>query len=68
MDHHSENFEKIKVQLHEQGNGKKDVTITSEKAMILGVLYALPFVVLGFGIVCFIFIYPGTVSFLTIGC
>ena len=24
-----------------------------------------PFVVLGFGSVCFIFIYPGTVSFLT---
>ena len=45
MDKHSENFEKIKAQLHEQGYHEKDVTITSGKAMILGVLYALPFVI-----------------------
>ena len=45
MDNHSETFEKIKAQLHEQGYRKKDVTITSGKAMILGVLYALPFVI-----------------------
>ena len=46
MDKHSENFEKIKAQLHEQGYHEKDVTITSGKAMILGVLYALPFVII----------------------
>lgn len=45
MDNHSETFEKIKAQLHEQGYREKDVTITSGKAMILGVLYALPFVI-----------------------
>lgn len=45
MDTHSENFEEIRVQLHEQGYHEKDVTITSGKAMILGVLYALPFVI-----------------------
>lgn len=45
MDNHSETFEKIKAQLHEQGYHEKDVTITSGKAMILGVLYALPFVI-----------------------
>ncbi len=42
MDKHSENFEKIKAQLHEQGYHEKDVTFTSGKAMILGVFYALP--------------------------
>lgn len=45
MDKHSENFEKMKAQLHEQGYHEKDVTITSGKAMILGVFYALPFVI-----------------------
>lgn len=45
MENHSETFEKIKAQLHEQGYREKDVTITSGKAMILGVLYALPFVI-----------------------
>ena len=45
MDKHSENFEKIKAQLHEQGYHEKDVTFTSGKAMILGVFYALPFVI-----------------------
>ncbi len=46
MDKHSENFEKMKAQLHEQGYHEKDVTITSGKAMILGVFYALPFVII----------------------
>ena len=45
MDKHSENFEKRKAQLQEQGYHEKDVTITSGKAMILGVFYALPFVI-----------------------
>lgn len=45
MDNHSENFEKTKAQLHEQGYHEKDVTITSGKAMILGIIYALPFVI-----------------------
>ena len=45
MDKHSKNFEKMKAQLHEQGYHEKDVTITSGKAMILGVFYALPFVI-----------------------
>lgn len=31
MDKHSENFEKMKAQLHEQGYHEKDVTITSGK-------------------------------------
>ena len=44
MDNHSENFEKMKTQLHEQGYHEKDVTITTGKAMISGVFYALPFV------------------------
>lgn len=46
MDKHSENFEKIKAQLHEQGYHEKDVTITSGKAMISGVFYSLPFVII----------------------
>ncbi len=46
MDKHRENFEKIKAQLHEQGYHEKDVTITSGKAMVLGVFYALPFVII----------------------
>lgn len=45
MDKHSENFENIKTQLHEQGYHEKNVTITSKKAMILGAFYALPFVI-----------------------
>ncbi len=45
MDKHSENFEKMKAQLHEQGYHEKDVTITSGRAMFSGVLYALPFVI-----------------------
>ena len=46
MDQHSEDFEKIKAQLQEQGYHEKDVTITSAKAMILGVFYALPPVII----------------------
>ena len=46
MDKHSENFEKIKAQLQEQGYHEKDVTITSGKAMISGVFYSLPFVII----------------------
>lgn len=45
MDKHSADFEKMKAQLHENGYKEKDVTITSGKAMSLGVLYALPFVI-----------------------
>ncbi len=45
MDKHSENFEKMKAQLHEKGYREKDVTIPSGKAMSLGVLYGLPFVI-----------------------
>lgn len=46
MDKHSENFEKIKAQLQEQGYHEKDITITSGKAMVSGVFYALPFVII----------------------
>lgn len=46
MSNHSEEFEKMKVQLHENGYKDKDVTISSGKAMGLGLLYALPFVVI----------------------
>ena len=45
MENHNEDFEKIKAHLHEQGYHEKDVTITSGKAMTLGVFYALPFVI-----------------------
>lgn len=45
MDEHTGKFEKMKAQLQEQGYHEKDVTITSGKAMILGVFYALPFVI-----------------------
>nr|WP_325204600.1 DUF3267 domain-containing protein [uncultured Oscillibacter sp.] len=44
MDNYSENFEKMKAQLCEEGYKEKDVTIASGKAMVSGVLYALPFV------------------------
>ena len=33
MSNHSEEFEKMKVQLHEKGYKDKDVTISSGKAM-----------------------------------
>ena len=46
MSNHNEEFEKMKRKLHEKGYKEKDVTISSGKAMILGVLYALPFVVI----------------------
>ncbi|MDC7288230.1 DUF3267 domain-containing protein [Blautia schinkii] len=45
MDHYRENFEKIKAQLYEKGYKEKDVTFTSGKVMVLGVVYALPFVI-----------------------
>lgn len=45
MDNYNENFEKMKEQLYKEGYKGKDVTITSGKAMALGVLYALPFVI-----------------------
>ncbi len=45
MDHHSEDFERMKADLHEKGYQEKDVTITSGKAMVLGALYGLPFVI-----------------------
>ncbi|HIY01779.1 MAG TPA: DUF3267 domain-containing protein [Candidatus Blautia faecipullorum] len=46
MSNHSEEFEKMKVQLHKNGYKEKDVTISSGKAMVLGLLYALPFVII----------------------
>ena len=46
MSNYNEEFEKMKVQLHEKGYKEKDVTISSGKAMVLGVLYALPFVII----------------------
>ena len=46
MSNHNEELEKMKRKLHEKGYKEKDVTISSGKAMILGVLYALPFVVI----------------------
>lgn len=45
MSNHIEEFEKMKVELHKKGYKEKDVTISSGKAMVLGVLYALPFVI-----------------------
>lgn len=45
MDNYNENFEKMKEQLYKEDYKGKDVTITSGKAMALGVLYALPFVI-----------------------
>ena len=45
MDHHSEDFERMKADLHEKGYQEKDVTITSGEAMVLGALYGLPFVI-----------------------
>lgn len=45
MDHHSEDFERMKAYLHEKGYQEKDVTITSGEAMVLGALYGLPFVI-----------------------
>lgn len=45
VDNHSENFEKLKAQLCEKGYTEKDVTIAPRRAMISGVLYALPFVI-----------------------
>ncbi len=46
MSSHSEELEKMKVQLQEKGYKEKNVTISSGKAMGLGVLYALPFVII----------------------
>lgn len=46
MSNYNEEFEKMKVQLNENGYKEKDVTISSGKAMALGVLYALPFVII----------------------
>ena len=98
MSGYSEWFEKTKAELFEKGYQKKDVTVSSGKAMGIGFLYALPFVVvrfnisammpscackvplekkayltggltpfivLGFGSVLFVWIYPGTASLLT---
>ncbi len=45
MDSHSENFEKMKAKLNEKGYKEKDVTITSGKAMVSGLFYGLPFVI-----------------------
>lgn len=45
MNNYDEEFKKMKMQLNKNGYKEKDVTISSGKAMILGVLYALPFVI-----------------------
>ena len=45
MNSHSENFEKMKAKLNEKGYKEKDVTITSGKAMVSGLFYGLPFVI-----------------------
>ena len=39
-------FQKMKTKLNESGYKEKEVTITSGKAMALGLLYSLPFVVI----------------------
>ena len=44
MDNYSEDFKRLKARLREQGYQEKDVTIASGKAIVLGVLYAFPFV------------------------
>ena len=41
-----EKFEKMRAQLRGKGYKEKNVTISSGKAMTLGVLYALPFVII----------------------
>lgn len=46
MNNHNQEFQKMKTQLLEKGYHEKNVTITSGKAMCLGVLYALPFVII----------------------
>lgn len=40
-----QSFEKMKAELYEKGYEEKEVIISSGKAMILGVLYVLPFVI-----------------------
>ena len=50
MSGYSEWFEKTKAELLEKGYQKKDVTVSSGKAMGIGFLYALPFVVVRFNI------------------
>lgn len=45
MSNYSEEFEKMKVKLLENGYKEKDVTISSGKAIGLGALYAIPFVI-----------------------
>lgn len=45
MDNHCEEFIKMKKQLQEEGYEEKDRTFSSTRAMVQGVLYALPFVV-----------------------
>ena len=46
MKTHNEEFQAIKIQLSMDGYKEKDVTITSGKAMVFGILYALPFVLI----------------------
>ena len=43
---HNDEFQKMKTKLNESGYKEKEVTITSGKAMALGLLYSLPFVVI----------------------
>lgn len=44
MDYDGGNFERMKAQLCENGYREKDVTITSGRAMVYGILCAFPFV------------------------
>jgi len=46
MKMHNDEFQKMKTKLNESGYKEKEVTITSGKAMALGLLYSLPFVVI----------------------
>lgn len=46
MSIHSDEFEKMRVQLLEKGYKEKDFTITSGKALTFGILYGLPFVII----------------------
>lgn len=45
MSNYNEKFQNTRAELLEKGYKEKNVTITSGKAMVQGVLYALPFVI-----------------------
>lgn len=41
----NETFNRVQAELKASGYREKDVTISSGKAMVLGIVYALPFVI-----------------------